>query len=113
MPAPPTPADPISSLREEFRRQLELFYAALKLAPPYDSVEKAVRHLTAEVKALPAADLDRLLAEPPLRWAQFRRSFEASGLHRKHRGIIAGLVRDRSRVNLPPEHDIWLDLFQP
>ena len=41
------------ALREEFRHHLETFYAQLKLAPPYESVEKAIRSLTTSVHALP------------------------------------------------------------
>ncbi len=108
----PTPTDLVSMMREEFRRHLELFYARLKLAPPYDSVEKAIKYLTAEVNALSPSDRARLSEESSLRWAQFRRAFEASGLHKKHRGIIAGLARDRTTLDLPPEHQTWLDLFR-
>ena len=43
--APPT--DHTLALREEFRHHLETFYAQLKLAPPYESVEKAIRLLHA------------------------------------------------------------------
>ena len=41
--AAPTPNGTIDSLKDEFRHHLETFYAQLKLAPPYESVEKAIR----------------------------------------------------------------------
>ena len=98
-------------LREEFRSHLETFYSRLKLAPPYESVEKAIRSLTSAIHSLPDAQRVRLAQEPGLKWDQFRRAFETSGLAKKHRGIIAGLARDRQRLELPPEYDYFLDLF--
>jgi hypothetical protein len=101
----------LDALRDEFRRHLQLFYSRLKLAPPYDSVEKALRELTASVKALPAADQHRLLSDEALRWAHYRRAFIDSGLSQKHRGIIAGLAQQRGALGLPPELDHFLDLY--
>jgi hypothetical protein len=103
--------DPLQSLREEFRSHLETFYARLKLAPPYESVEKAIRALTTAVHALPKPDQARLSTDPVLRWEQFRQAFDQSGLSKKHRGIIAGLARNRSALDLPPEFDHFLALF--
>jgi hypothetical protein len=109
----PTPSadDPIHLLRDEFRRRLEIFYGELKLAPPYESVEKAIRALTTSLHALPKDEQARIAADPALQWAQFRRAFECSGLAKKHRGIIAGLARNRSALALPPEYDQFLSLF--
>ncbi|GKS65613.1 hypothetical protein YTPLAS72_29170 [Nitrospira sp.] len=107
----PTTPDEFQALKTEFRRHLETFYAGLKLAPPYESVEKAVRTLTTMVHGLPVEEQTRVLADPALRWRQFQRAFEASGLAKKHRGIIAGLVRDRSAVSLSAEYDHFLELF--
>jgi len=112
MPEPAVPSqDPLQSLREEFRSHLETFYAQLKLAPPYESVEKAIRTLTTAVHALPKPEQARLSTDPAWRWAQFRQAFDKSGLSKKHRGIIAGLARNRSTVDLPPEFDHFLGLF--
>ena len=107
----PPSSDPIHELREEFRTHLETFYAQLKLAPPYESVEKAIRNLTTAVHALPKPEQSRLAADATLRWEHCRRAFEASGLSKKHRGIIAGLARNRAGLNLPGEYDRFLDLF--
>jgi hypothetical protein len=107
----PTDRNPLDLLRDEFRQYLQLFYSRLKLAPPYDSVEKALCRLTVSVKALPAAEQQRLLSEPVLRWDRYRQAFVESGLSQKHRGIIAGLVRQRSSIDLPPEFDHFLDLY--
>jgi hypothetical protein len=106
-----SPSDLTLALREEFRSHLEAFYARLKLAPPYESVEKAIRALTTAVHSLSDAQRARLAQEPGLKWDQFRRAFEASGLAKKHRGIIAGLAQNKERLGLPSEYDQFLDLF--
>jgi hypothetical protein len=107
----PPPSDPIQHLREEFRAHLETFYAQLKLAPPYESVEKAIRSLTTSLHTLPKPEQARIAADVALRWEQFRQAFESSGLSRKHRNIIAGLARNRAALNLPAEYDRFLSLF--
>ena len=106
-----TQPDPLQAIKDEFRRHLETFYTQLKLAPPYESVEKAIRTLTTIVHALPKEEQVRILSDPTLRWQQFRLAFDASGLAKKHRGIIAGLARHRSALNLPTEYDHFLNLF--
>jgi hypothetical protein len=109
-PTPPS-SEPLQGLRDEFRRHLEIFYARLKLAPPYESVEKAIRTLTTAVHALPKEQQDRIASDPTLQWQQFRLAFETSGLVKKHRGIITGLAHNRSALNLPAEYDHFLSLF--
>jgi len=109
-PSPPL-TDPTLALREEFRHHLETFYAQLKLAPPYESVEKAIRSLTTSVHALPPSERARLATDATARWQHFRQAFESSGLSKKHRGIIAGLARNRSGLNLPAEYDLFLNLY--
>lgn len=99
------------ALREEFRSHLEMFYAQLKLAPPYESVEKAIRALTTAVHALPTAEQARIAGDSALKWDQFRQAFESSGLSKKHRGIIAGLAQNRAGLNLPADYDRFLSLF--
>ncbi len=103
--------DPLQSLREEFRSHLETFYAQLKLAPPYESVEKTIQTLTTTVDPLPKPEQARLSADPAWRWAQFGQAYDQTGLSKKHRGIIAGLARNRSALDLPPEFDHFLGLF--
>jgi hypothetical protein len=106
-----SPIDPTLALREEFRYHLETFYAQLKLAPPYESVEKAIRSLTTSVHALPPLERARLATDTTARWQQFHQAFESSGLSKKHRGIIAGLAHNRSSLNLPAEYDVFLSLY--
>jgi len=98
------------ALRDEFRRHLDVFYAQLKLAPPYHSVEKAVAHLTTALKGTTPEERARLAADPALRWAQYKTAFVESGLSQKHRGIIAGLAR-AGRTGLPSEYQVFLDAF--
>jgi hypothetical protein len=107
----PTQPDPIHTLKDEFRLHLNTFYSRLKLAPPYDTLEKALRALTTAVHALPKEEQLRIIADSAARWEQFARAFQTSGLAKKHRGIIAGLVRNRSALDLPAEYDHFLDLF--
>lgn len=104
-------SDPMESLKDEFRRHLETFYARLQLAPPYESVEKAIRALTTAVHALPREEQVRVMADSIKRWEQFRTAFDTSGLAKKHRGIISGLVRNRSALDLPAEYDHFLNFF--
>jgi hypothetical protein len=98
-------------LREEFRSHLDTFYAQLKLAPPYESVEKAIRALITAVHGLPKTEQARIMEDPALKWLQFRQAFETSGLSKKHRGIIARLARNGTDLHLRPEYDHFLKLF--
>jgi hypothetical protein len=110
-PIPPT--DQTQALREEFRHHLERFYAQLKLAPPYESVEKAIRSLITSIHSLPPAERARLATDATARWRHFCQAFESSGLSKKHRGIIVGLARNRSSLDLPAEYDKFLNLYLP
>jgi hypothetical protein len=110
-PSDPSSVNPTQMLAEEFRRRLEFFYAGLKLAPPYESVEKAVRTLTTAVHALPKEEQEKIASDPALQWQHFGLAFERSGLAKKHRGIIVGLARDRAALLLPAEYDHFLSHF--
>lgn len=98
------------AIRDEFRGHLEQFYATLKLAPPYHSVEKAVAHLTASLKAMTPEERASLASEPALKWAQYKSAFVESGLSQKHKGIIAGLARS-GKTGLPAEYQAFLDIY--
>jgi hypothetical protein len=103
--------DPIKMLGEEFRRHLEVFYARLKLAPPYDSVEKAIKSLTTTVASMPFEERGRILGDPTLTWLQYRQAFVDSGLALKHRGIILGLIRSHQTSELPAEYAAFLEAY--
>jgi len=109
-PIPPATQHTLT-LPDEFRHHFQSFSAPLQLAPPYESVEKAIRSLTTSVQALPPLERARLATDPTARWQHFSQAFESSGLSKKHRGIIAGLARNRSSLNLPAEYDRFLSLF--
>jgi hypothetical protein len=104
-------ASPVESLRHEFREHLEMFYGRLKLAAPYDSVEKALISLVTKLNALPPEELAKLSTDTTKRWGHFRQAFIDSGLSLKHRGIITGLARSRESLDLPPEFDHLLTLY--
>ncbi|MBX3236270.1 MAG: hypothetical protein KF814_08970 [Nitrospiraceae bacterium] len=104
-------AGTVEQLRDEFRERLEVFYRGLKLAPPYDSVEKALARLTAKLKSLSPEDLQRLSSDSTLRWVEYRAAFVESGLSQKHRGIIAGLARSRQNLDLPSDFDQLLEIY--
>lgn len=110
-PDQPSASDPIRQLRDTFRRHLETFYAALKLAPPYHSVEQGILHLTRMLNALPVEERQRIANDPAAQWACFREAFVASGLNLKHRGILAGMARRRETLDLPSEYHCLLDTF--
>lgn len=108
----PRASNAIQILREEFRRHLETFYAQLQLTPPYHSVEKAIGSLSDALKTMSPEDRARLLEDDALRWTQYQKAFVESGLSLKHRGIIAGLVRDGRAAEMPVEYQGWLDTFR-
>ena len=103
--------DPVQALRDDFRRHLELFYAGLKLAPPYNSVEKAVATLTSNLKAMALEDRAGVADDPRRRWLEYRKAFVESELHRKHHGIVVGLIRSRQTAELPPQYSAWLEVY--
>ncbi|GKS56895.1 hypothetical protein YTPLAS18_04220 [Nitrospira sp.] len=108
----PQPApDPVQFLRETFRRHLEAFYAAVQLAPPYHSVEKAITELTKVLHTLPIEERRRVAEDLQAQWLHFAQAFVTSGLNQKHRGILAGLARRREVLNLPAEYASFLDTF--
>ena len=100
------------ALLAEFRQNLEAFYAALKLAPPYDSVEKTIRCLSALFKTKTAEEQAQLLSDVSLRWQLHVQAFIDSGLHKKHRGIIIGLARTDALDQFPDSLRYLLEPFR-
>lgn len=89
-------SDPIHVLRQEFRGHLEQFYANLNLAPPYHSIEKALQHLSNTLRSKPDEFRQGLLQDATHKWELFQEIFSASGLQKKHRGIIHQLALSSS-----------------
>jgi hypothetical protein len=104
--------DLIKRLQSEFRVELERFYAALRLAPPYHSVEKAVAALGAALEALDPAERRRQADDPAWRRGAFARAFVAGGLHAKHRGPVLGLIRDGQAAMLAPDFPDFLRAYE-
>ena len=104
---------PIESLRDEFREHLHVFYSRLKLAAPYDSVEKALGVLTTTLKALAAGGAPTSACGPDPTMGAFSASLRRIGpeleTSRDHRrpGTIQAAALD-----LPPEFDHLLDLYR-
>ncbi len=84
--------DPVHQLREDYRTHLQTFYTQLNLAPPYHSIEKAVQHLANTLRTKPETFLQALIENPQEKWSLYEKIFKASGLSRKHRGIITQLA---------------------
>jgi hypothetical protein len=89
-------SDSITRLRQEFRVHLGEFYTHLNLAPPYHSIEKAVQHLSNTLRTKPEEFHQELLHDASKKWAVFQEIFLASGLQKKHRGIIQHLALSSS-----------------
>ena len=100
------------ALLTEFRENLEAFYAALKLAPPYDSVEKTIRCLSTLFKTKTPEEQAQVLGDASLRWKLHVQAFIDSGLHKKHRGIITGLARTDALNQVPESLRYLLEPFQ-
>ena len=100
------------NLLSEFRGNLEAFYAELKLAPPYDSVEKTIRRLSDLFKTKTPAEQAQVLSDNALKWQLHIRAFVDSGLHKKHRGIITGLARTDAIDRFPESLRYLLEPFR-
>lgn len=100
-------------LLNEFRRNLETFYAALKLAPPYDSVEKTLRCLATLLQTKTAEEQQQLLDDDALKHNLHIQAFIESGLHHKHRGIITHLTRTTPTDQFPASVRYLLEPFLP
>ena len=111
-PASAMSRDECQPLLNEFRRHLEDFYAALNLAPPYHSIEQAIVCLSALTDAQTDDQRQHLLANPMLRRELYGQAFTDSGLHKKHRGIIAGRARTQDLAAFPHPLRFLLEPFR-
>ncbi len=101
----------LDQLRREFRHHLEQFYASLNLAPPYHSLEKAIRLLSLEGERKTAAELEHLIEDSHLKWKFYEEIFIESGLPQKHRGIIQGLIESNQTRSIPALYRNFLKAF--
>lgn len=104
--------DECQPLLNEFRQNLVAFYAALHLAPPYHSVEQAIQCLASLFKAQTAEQQAQLLTNEASRWNLYLQAFTDSGLHNKHRGIIARHARDDDFHQIPDTLRYLLEPFR-
>ena len=93
----------VQKLVIEFRQDLESFYQRLQLAPPYHSVEKALSCLTTRLQQHTPEEQHQIASEPTSKWKLFQEAVVESGLNRKHRGIIAGILRTQNPDAIPEE----------
>ena len=101
----------VQSLCKDFRYHLEQFYSYLHLAPPYNSVEKAVRFFSTALQQKSQEERQEVAENIRLQWELFEQSFVDSGLPQKHRGIIRGLVQSNDSFELPPEYSVFIKPF--
>jgi hypothetical protein len=99
------------SLEAVFRERIAIFYRALQLTPPYHSVEKAILALRDATSTLDLPALQALSADEASLGALFTRILRDSGLAKKHRGIIQGLLRNR-QIELPEECRSFVNAYQ-
>ncbi len=105
------PDELMQPLREDFRHHLEQFYSYLHLAPPYNSIEKAIRFLSTSFQQKSREEQEQLVQHLPLKWALFEQAFIDSGLPLKHRGIIRGLVQSNQCTDLPSQYHVFTKPF--
>lgn len=91
----------IQNIREEFRSHLENLFSLLHLAPPYHSIEKAIQLLANTLRTKPHDFQHTLAQDMNFKWDFFREIYVASGLNRKHRGIIAHFMKTCSSTAMP------------
>jgi len=91
----------IQVLQTDFRHNLESFYRRLQLAPPYDSVEKALHCLFALVQTKTPQEQQHIADDNVTKWKLYQKAVVESGLYKKHRGIIAGLLRSQNSSDIP------------
>ena len=91
----------VQTLLADFRHDLESFYQRLQLAPPYDTVEKALTCLSTLVQAKPAHEQQQIADNNISKWKLYQKAIIDSGLYKKHRGIIIGLLRSQNVTDIP------------
>ena len=103
-------ADIRSRLESDFRHRVMLFYRSLQITPPYHSVEKAVQAIHDALAGLQEPALRATAADPNALGIFFTQAIVDSGLAKKHRGIITGLLQ-QNPDRLPLECRPFADAF--
>lgn len=92
---------PVKIILTDFRHDLESFYQRLQLTPPYDSVEKALTCLSTLMQTKTADEQQHIADNKISKWKLYQIAIIDSGLYKKHRGIIAGLLRSQNATDIP------------
>jgi len=95
----------------EFREHLEEFYASLHLAPPYHSIEKALTTFASGYHSKTRKEQDQAHGDETLKQQWYHKAFVESGLHKKHRGIITGLLNGPTPPTVAKEYQYLLQPF--
>jgi hypothetical protein len=90
-----TAAEIRSSLEAAFRERVGGFYRSLQITPPYHSVEQAALALRDALAPLSLTALQALTANESELGRLFAQIVRESGLAKKHRKIIKGLLIGR------------------
>lgn len=101
----------VQKLVTEFRQNLESFYQRLQLAPPYHSIEKALSYLATRFQQCTPEEQHQITADAAIKWKLFQEAVVESGLNRKHRGIIAGLLRSQNSETISEDQRYLEQLF--
>jgi len=88
----------------DFRKHLETFYEYLHLAPPYHSIEKALSVFSSEFQAKSLEVQKEVHLNRSMKFDMYNHAFIASGLYKKHRGIIVGLLKSETPPTIPEEY---------
>lgn len=101
----------VKVLLNEFRAHLEEFYKNLKIAPPYNSMEKAITSLSILVSEKPDDQQQQIAEDLEMRCKFYHQAIVNSELHKKHRGIIASLAQSQNFENFPKVQQSLLQSF--
>ena len=82
-------------------KTLSCFTNGSNWLPPYDSVEKALACLTTRLRNQTTDEHRKMSNEDTMKWKIYLEAIIESGLNKKHRGIISGLLREQDLTFLP------------
>ncbi|RMH31320.1 MAG: hypothetical protein D6690_16705 [Nitrospirae bacterium] len=105
-------SDILAHLAQDFRTQLNQFYSWMNLAPPYNSIELAVKALMTELNSKSVDEQKMIASIPEKRWVLYHQAFLAGGLDRKHRGILTIKAKACTPSTGTPDYRTFLKAFR-
>lgn len=105
-------SDIIAHLTQDFRTQLNQFYSWMNLAPPYNSIELAIKALTTELNSKSFDEQRIIVSIPEKRWELYLQIFLASGLGHKHRGILTTKAKTFTPSSSTQDYRTFLQIFR-